>query len=964
MIDLKSLHKYFNKGRSNEIHVINDMTLALPEKGLVALFGQSGCGKTTLLNVIGGLDGFDSGSAEVAGEDILRDTDTIRNRSIGYIFQNYNLLNGETVGNNVANALRLCGMRDEAVIEARVRAALANVGMEKYISRTPDTLSGGQQQRVAIARAIVKNPSIILADEPTGNLDEANTVMVMDLLKEISRDHLVVLVTHEGDLVDSYCDRVIELSDGRLVGERTLSGDSAYAARSKNDIWLGELDHSRETLEFATVDFYGPKPDAPLSLRIVAQNGRYYLEAPNLHFLDETSEVRLREGSFQQQPDQKNELSAHIDMSALPAFEGKHFGRLFTLKTAVKSGYAQQFGKKKKKGSKALKACLILFAAIQVVMVAMFGTAFQDIRKAKRIAGKSVFYVTAGSDENVKLLTDAVGRKDSGILAVSFQTYRSDASSISFTPGYFETFDTTVYNEDFTVGGYYVPARLLEGASAVAGSLDGLGEGDLVITTAAADTLLDASPFSFIHDYDDLIGLQNCGRYIGSREVPLRVAAIVRSDENLFYVSDIDLTKLALSYADYSPVRLSTDSPYSVKEGECTVLIIYQGNLSQIPTTGGSITLRGRQFRVADVKFYEYDYEGYVNRCGYKLPTANEYFLSQYPELSDQPEELKKRMDEEMFSYYENIYYAYFDEYLDVRYYVSPDCEVWLALKGYDAGRAYFMNDSMYPAYCFRKENGRFPSLSELEEWSSDHPCELWMDLNTLEWEEGLYNQYIQDNPHYLSSDYAAILNPADYGTMAYTNGPNSINEYERSMYDYAQVLSSDPARTESWLKQNIIIDESVDYPPAIVTPQDRYDDYMMNYKSKVTTDIVTLIVLLSLMSLCMYFMMRSSLMSRIREVGIYRAIGVSRSNLLFRFAVEALVLFALTVFLGFLGASVILWFWLNYSAAMAGMFFYPLWLAVALLVLLFVVSLVCSILPVLLLLRKTPAQILAKYDI
>jgi ABC-type lipoprotein export system ATPase subunit len=241
MIKLQGLHKYFNKGRQNEIHVINDISLELPEKGMVAIFGKSGCGKTTLLNVIGGLDSFASGSLTIEGQDVRRNTDVIRNRYIGYIFQNYNLNKSETCFENVADALRLCGMTDADEIESRVMAALSNVGMDKYRSHTPDTLSGGQQQRIAIARAIVKNPRIILADEPTGNLDEANTVMIMDLLKQIARDHLVLLVTHEANLVDYYCDTVVELSDGCVVSVKKNTAANVFAARDKNDVYLGEL---------------------------------------------------------------------------------------------------------------------------------------------------------------------------------------------------------------------------------------------------------------------------------------------------------------------------------------------------------------------------------------------------------------------------------------------------------------------------------------------------------------------------------------------------------------------------------------------------------------------------------------------------------------------------------------------------------------------------------------------------
>ncbi|MBQ8912237.1 MAG: ABC transporter ATP-binding protein, partial [Clostridia bacterium] len=217
MILIKGLNKYYNTGRSNQLHVLKNVTLTLPDKGLVAVFGRSGCGKTTLLNVVGGLDGYASGQVLIDGRQLKEDLDRTRNSDMGYVFQNYHLNYESNCFDNVADALRLCGIRERDVLERRCMTALRLVGMEKYALRMPDTLSGGQQQRIAIARAIVKGPKIILADEPTGNLDEANTLMIMDLLKELSKDRLVLLVTHEADLVDHYCDRVVEIKDGRIV---------------------------------------------------------------------------------------------------------------------------------------------------------------------------------------------------------------------------------------------------------------------------------------------------------------------------------------------------------------------------------------------------------------------------------------------------------------------------------------------------------------------------------------------------------------------------------------------------------------------------------------------------------------------------------------------------------------------------------------------------------------------------
>ena len=185
MLRLEHVNKYFNKNRKNEIHVINDTTLEMENKGLVALLGPSGCGKTTLLNVIGGLDKVNRGKVYVNGQRITGRTshkiDKIRNLNIGYIFQNYNLVDNMTVFDNVAIALKMVGVKDKKEIAEKVNYVLEKVGMYRYRNRYADMLSGGERQRVGIARAIVKNPAVVIADEPTGNLDSKNTLEVMNI---------------------------------------------------------------------------------------------------------------------------------------------------------------------------------------------------------------------------------------------------------------------------------------------------------------------------------------------------------------------------------------------------------------------------------------------------------------------------------------------------------------------------------------------------------------------------------------------------------------------------------------------------------------------------------------------------------------------------------------------------------------------------------------------------------------
>lgn len=216
-IRVENIVKTFNRHSRNANKVLKGVSFDLPDKGLVCIFGKSGSGKTTLLNIIGGLEKADSGKVYIDGECTSGKTDRIRNAKIGFIFQNYYLEKGYTIAEILRNQMMIAGFKDEKEIARRTEEALKLVDMERFKNKLGDALSGGQQQRVAIARAIVKGSDVILADEPTGNLDAENTMKVMDILKEISKTQLVVIVTHEVSLIKKYADSHIKIVDGELV---------------------------------------------------------------------------------------------------------------------------------------------------------------------------------------------------------------------------------------------------------------------------------------------------------------------------------------------------------------------------------------------------------------------------------------------------------------------------------------------------------------------------------------------------------------------------------------------------------------------------------------------------------------------------------------------------------------------------------------------------------------------------
>lgn len=232
MLELKDICKRYVTQSFTQV-VLDSVSLAFRDNEFVAILGPSGSGKTTMLNVIGGLDHFDSGDLLIDGistKDFRdRDWDTYRNNRIGFVFQSYNLIPHQTILENVELALTLTGV-GHAERRQRAREALESVGLGEHVNKRPSQLSGGQMQRVAIARALINDPEIVLADEPTGALDSTTSVQVMDLLKEVARDRLVIMVTHNPELAYQYATRIVNLADGKITDDFDPF-DAAGAAR-------------------------------------------------------------------------------------------------------------------------------------------------------------------------------------------------------------------------------------------------------------------------------------------------------------------------------------------------------------------------------------------------------------------------------------------------------------------------------------------------------------------------------------------------------------------------------------------------------------------------------------------------------------------------------------------------------------------------------------------------------------
>ena len=879
MIGVKGLDKYYYKNRPNEIHVLKNLDLELPDKGMVAVFGRSGCGKTTLLNAIGGLDKC-RGKIEIAGEDLAKDTDGIRNKYIGYVFQNYCLNMTRTVFENVADALRLYGVFDEDDITSRVIAALRSVGMQNYARRMPDTLSGGQQQRVAIARAIVKDPLVVLADEPTGNLDESNTVLIMDLLKRISKDHLVVLVTHEANLVDHYCDKVIQLSDGEIVSTRENSDANGYDRKDRNTVYLGEFEKTVSGGELVNVDYYGDKPYEPIKLTVVNKDGKIYLriDSDNVHLVDD-GETRFKEGVHQKS---KNNFDHGEDaVEVLPPLKNpkrKPMGRLFNLLSAIKSGYEVNFASGKK-GKKFLFVVMLFFAIVTTFTTAIFATQVKAALGIYKEYDRNVFYVYVGDQDTADKLYAAKDDKNSGIdyvipttidIYYDTQTTFSNAGTKDYyvSIASFETFNGN--------GSTKAKAKALEldmtlanGLHVVAGKKTAK-KGEALISTAVADNMIENISMPYLKSYADFIGLSVSDRYYNYdyedtsvKKNGYRIVGVVRSNETAIYVPEETMTENAFysldlyvgKYSDFADI----EGLPPIRDGQTVFIKLNEYNFGtdyQVES-GESVLINGKEFEVSGVINYNEENKSLIASVNEKL----------------------------------NSLRIYYDRYYD-RIFLLCDGDA-------DSLICYF--------------------------GATDPRVSMHGDIE-----------------NYLLADEPSQVKAGSY--------------YSR----YMLVHSDNVKATENYLS-GIVSDTS---PTNLITPEYFRKNSESESAATLLESLIPLIVLFAILCLTMFLIMRSALMSRVKEIGIYRAIGVKKSNIIFRFFIESVVLATLTILLGYIISDAMIFYMLGSSAFMSQILYYPVWLAVLLFAVMFGVCTLCGTLPVAALLKKTPSEILSKYDV
>ena len=556
MIKLVKVNKYFNRFKKNENHVINNTSFELGNSGLVSLLGESGSGKTTLLNAIGGLDNINSGSIYIDGKKLSRFSyfkDKIRTLKIGYIFQNYNLIDNMSVFDNIALSLRMIGIKDKEEIKKRVNYVLEKIDMYRYRKRPASALSGGQRQRVGIARAIVKNPDVIIADEPTGNLDSKNTIEVMNIIKTISQEKLVILVTHEKPLAMFYSDKIIELVDGKVEAIYDNNHDDELDYRIDNKIYLKDIKKCEKVSgDMFNGKIYNESLDN-INFTIVVKNGNIYIESDKkVEVVDSNSNIEIVNEHYKKIT-KDDYIKNKFDLSILSNDKKLKYSSIYNPISMIAKGISivldYKFIKKMLLGGFVISAMFILFSISNIAGV-------MHIDDSDFLKVNKKYYslnIPKGNIEKINNVKNLLG----------------DGSIIPSISGNYQIETNTIYQ--FQDRGVDVSAPVaftdvIDKSDLIYGMMP--GDDEVLVDRRVIENNIDKfnSPKSIgILSYKDLVG-----KYLVNGKLKLRVSGIVDCGVKSFYINKKDFSYLINSeeYANFtSNYRNIKDNNFTLKEG-------------------------------------------------------------------------------------------------------------------------------------------------------------------------------------------------------------------------------------------------------------------------------------------------------------------------------------------------------------------------------------------------------------
>ena len=866
MINVSNLNKYYNKGKSNEIHVINNTNLVLPNTGFIVFLGASGSGKTTLINVIAGLD---KAKGEISYDEAtfknykMNKIDKYRRENIGYIFQNYNLLPNVSVYENLRLTLELIGITNEAEVKERIEYVLDMLNMKRFKNKLASNLSGGQMQRVSIARALVKDSKIIIADEPTGNLDSENTIEVMNILKAISKTRLVIMVTHDKKSANFYADRIVEVKDGSIIKDYENDNNEDLDNYDKTKIYLKDL--KNQTLEIGNVKINLFLEDGDtledLDLTIVKKDGIIYLKNDNIKYLNDDSKVKLIDDNYKSI---KKEDVEHFEYNPKPFSEQK---KKFSLKPLLHSFYeAYETHKNSSKKMKGLHACFVMIGIVMAVCVLMLSVGTYVKGDQVDYSDTGVVFKRGDVANYSKVVNNLI---DEGLIVDSAKT-----TSGFYSSNYVDNIVLT--NTFYELDAKYINDDVIEGVKTPE-------KDEIVITKRVADAIIKK-----MSNLDDI----TYKSLLNDKFNRKKIVGIINNESTTLYMNSSDLINLK-NYYEY------------ITRNRAELSLEYDKEYTYELVGGTAITNSSDECLMNVNTFIE----------KYNTNTTIDINSNTYKIVG-----LFKTTDNE-----------------------GPDILVDdkdLPLINY---QNYLVNE-IIPVSNLTIVDGRSPK-GEKEIVVSKY------------YKEGLssdFDKYIRDNGYEIvgkfDSNYSEIITTVgmDDNYCLYKNIKYPTNS--------TVLITTDDQKVISKFKENNM---------TFKTSYELEHDLKVKQKKEMFGSTITVsMVFLIITVIYTFFMMRSKMIHRIYEIGVLREIGASKYRIYRMFLIELLVLIFMTTMIGYI-ASLLLCHLANKKIhGLLNLFRYsPIYAFVGFLILL-VVSVIAGMLPIFTLQRKTPAEIVAKYDL
>lgn len=882
MIKVQHIEKYFNKNKKNEIHVLNDVSLSLPQKGLVVLLGASGSGKTTLLNVIGGLDKVNDGTISIEQTEFKKYSakkwDSLRNKEIGYIFQNYNLLKDLSVYENLSFVLNMLGIYDSEVIEQRVSYILKAVNMYKFRKRKAMELSGGQQQRVAIARALIKNPKIIIADEPTGNLDSKNTLEIMNIIKQISKEKLVVLVTHERNIAEFYGDRIIEIKDGKIVSDYVNEEKEHHGISDEDVIYLKDMinlnSSKKENLSFSV--YAENKEDLEhLDIKLIVKNKTLYLDIDsNFHkvkLINDESNIKVKNEHYEKKS--RSELiQTTFDLNNLATNNS-------TKKTKLTVSFLQSVkmaGKKVARSGK--KGKLMLFAFVLSGVLISIATA----------------YLFGAINVNVKdyliIRENYVQLNKNTLTYENLMQFKKDNSFYINTLG-FRPFSANNYKYDSPVSYTHL-------------------------------TTTNSNFYSSLSFYDIAIDTTN--------NITQNNLIKGRMPENNFeFVIDKKTANTLLNDGTANTFGLWQLENFFSLEFSYLLENSSNNNGYNNTTTNDNLqtTFTLKIVGIADLG---------VNAFYFTKPMANLLSTNTFTPTPFQTDDgtsggksfvMSQLLPVELFS-------------------MEQELLLNTPFNNFNVAHGSLPKDNSYEFMISKLKFIQLTGITEVNLNEIAFPYTLTSkDLTKSFTISGLY-----ESEHILNYIVGTSNN---LEVLRYNNLPQ-----DQSLF---YIYSNNPKALESQLSSVA--------PTAVWSYKAVQEEVNNTISANLAVTLSIVGVLVGLSCVGFYFLIRSSMMTRIYEISIYRALGVKKRDIYFTFLIEILFLTTVTAFLGYLLGSYVLneleaMFSRLASVGMGNLISVTTFSLLCGMAGLYLINLLAGLFPVFMLLRKTPSQILSQYDI